>query len=84
MIVRKVTYGCVVQTIDTEKNEFLDQEFIAGDECQYEDEHGPIDISDIWDGENKIEPYLNYDMVQPESEATDAELEDWAEGERGA
>jgi hypothetical protein len=59
MIIRKITTGFVVQTFDTEKNKWTDQEFIAGDECVYEDELGvPIDAP-----ENM--PYLRLRMEQP-------------------
>ena len=44
MQVRKVTVGFVVQVFDTERRRFVSQEFVAGDQCDYEDEKGnPVD-----------------------------------------
>lgn len=40
MLVRKITSGSVVQTFDTESGRFIAQEFVAGEECEYEDEDG--------------------------------------------
>ena len=57
MIVKKITTGFVIQTFDTEKKEFIHQEFIAGDIVEFEDEQGKT-----------VEPFLEYlpfDMVQP-------------------
>ncbi len=61
MIQKKITTGFVVQTYDTKKKRWIDQEFIAGDECDYEDENGnPLD--ETAEIRNK---YLPFDMVQP-------------------
>jgi len=55
----KITTGFVVQTFDDDGNP-ESQEFVAGDQCDYENEFGePIDSP-----EN--ENYLPYDMVQPQ------------------
>ena len=44
MIVKKITTGFVVQDFDTELGKFIGQEFVAGDDCQYEDALGnPVD-----------------------------------------
>lgn len=59
MLVKKITTGFVVQTFDTETKKWVSQEFVAGDECVYEDADGnPAD---------SFEPagYLPYDMRQP-------------------
>jgi len=63
MIIRKVTLGHVVQQFDTDKKQFIHQEFVAGDIVFYEFENGasclPITIK-------KFEKfYLPYDMKQP-------------------
>ena len=57
MIVKKITIGFVVQEYDTDTEKFIHQEFIAGDECDWEDEGGnPIYIPNA---------YLPFDMKQP-------------------
>jgi len=63
MIVKKITVGFVIQEYDTEEESWISQEFVASDECDYEDEEGnPIDPFDVWAG---LEPYLPFDMDQP-------------------
>lgn len=64
MQLKKITTGFVIQTIDTETGKLINQEFIAGDQCDYEDEEGnTIDPEECFgDG---AEPYFPYDMVQP-------------------
>ena len=60
MLIKKITTGFVVQTYDTEKQSFLSQEFVAGDQVDHEDSAGnPVD-------ENLIPKYLPFDMQQPE------------------
>ena len=55
----KITTGFVVQTFDDDGNP-ESQEFVAGDQCDYENEFGePIDSP-------ANENYLSYDMVQPQ------------------
>ena len=57
MIVNKTTPGFVIQQFDTETRRFISQEFIAGDEVDFEDEDGePVDSFD---------EYLPFDMTQP-------------------
>ena len=64
MIVQKITSGFVIQQFDTELNCFVSQEFVAGDDCDYEDEEGEaVDCEDVMPSP---EPYLSFDMVQPE------------------
>lgn len=66
MLLRKVTVGFVVQTFDTEKQEFVSQEFVAGDQCDYENEDGePVD-RELFASPDGVEDYLPYDMVQPQ------------------
>ena len=57
MIVNKITTGYVIQKFDTETNKFISQEFIAGDEVDFEDEQG--NAVDCFD------EYLPFDMEQP-------------------
>ncbi len=60
MIIKKITEGYVIQTFDTDLGRFVSQEFIAGGQCQYEDEDGePVDSKEMGDPE----PYLPYDMA---------------------
>ena len=57
-MLKKITTGFVVQTFDPETNRFISQEFVAGDECEYENEEGnPVEAIE--------EAYLPFDMVQP-------------------
>ena len=65
MIVSKVTIGFVYQEFDTEKNEFVNQEFFASEEVIIEDENGePIDeSSDEYNAARRA--YLPFEMVQP-------------------
>ncbi len=64
MIIKKITYGFVVQEFDTDKEEFISQEFVCGDQVDLEDEFGdPIDDEKIPD--DFWSHYLDYAMVQP-------------------
>jgi hypothetical protein len=66
MLVNKITAGFVVQVFDTEKRRFVSQHFVAGDDCQYEDQDGdPVDRKAL-DVDGK-EAYLPFDMVQPKN-----------------
>jgi hypothetical protein len=57
MIVKKITTGFVVQTYDTDLECCINQEFVAGDQVDWEDEYGEsIDEVDL--------PYQPFDMVQ--------------------
>lgn len=63
MKINKITIGFVIQTWDTTENKWISQEFIAGDEVDYENEQGEtIKPSDVFPDN---EPYLPYEMVQP-------------------
>lgn len=64
MIVNKITTGFVVQEFDTDLGRFVSQKFVAGDECDYEDEDGKLVESDLLEV-NGQEVYLHYNMVQP-------------------
>lgn len=63
MIIQKITSGFVVQKYDTVSQRFISQEFVAGDECDYESDGETVDPSLLEvDGR---EVYLPYEMVQP-------------------
>jgi len=65
MLISKITIGFVTQVFDTEKQRWISQEFVAGDQVDFEDDNGnPVDAPKDKDGE---EPYLCFDMVQPET-----------------
>ena len=80
MILTKVITGFVTQRYDTETKQFLDQEFIAGDEVTWERGESGCDVGDELDlsnDEDKIlvcgsvngnEPYLPMTMTQPEKD----------------
>jgi hypothetical protein len=59
-IIRKVTEGFVIQDYDTEKKRFVNQEFVAGCDCTWENEEG--DTIDFLK-----DPYLPFDMAQPDT-----------------
>jgi len=62
MIITKVTPGFVAQRYNTETGQWLDQEFIASDQVDWEDENGEaIDIDEM-EGD---EPYLPFMMDMP-------------------
>jgi hypothetical protein len=64
MLVNKITTGFVIQTFDSETNKFICQQFVAGDECKYENTDGEhVDFDSL--GIPEI-PYLPYDMVSPD------------------
>ncbi len=64
MLINKVTSGFVIQVFDTELKRFVSQEFVAGDECQYEDKDGVPACSEALETDGKA-AYLPFDMVQP-------------------
>ena len=67
MIIKKITDGYVIQSFDTDKQEWINQRFVAGDQTDYESENGKIYFHDFLDKiiERSTEPYLPFDMVQP-------------------
>jgi hypothetical protein len=71
MIYQKITPGFVVQQFDTAQNKYVSQEFVAGSDVDYEDLQGnPLDLDKLGDDGfgplSEIEPYLPFDMKQPE------------------
>ena len=65
MLVKKITDGFVIQTYDTDKGKWLDQEFVAGDYCELEDENGNCLENDALVRPDGKEVYLPFFMVQP-------------------
>lgn len=66
MRINKITCGFVIQTWDTELNRWIDQEFVAGDQTEFEEAgtNRILDPADLWrDG---AEPYLPFHMTQPD------------------
>ena len=58
-MLKKITYGFVVQSYSETSKVFVHQEFIAGEEVEWETCEGrKIETPDG-------DPYLNYNMVQP-------------------
>jgi hypothetical protein len=55
---QKITHGFVIQTFEDGK--CIDQEFIAGDDCEYEANGEPIEQPDY--------TYQPFNMVQPRTE----------------
>src|ERR1035438_3730424 len=66
MRINKITQGFVVQTWDTELNRWIGQEFMAGDQTEFEaaDSDQILDPADIWP--TGPEPYLLFHMKQPD------------------
>ena len=62
MLINKITTGYVVQKYNTETGKCESQEFVAGDECEYETEDG--DNFNVDDSETELE-YQPYEMIQP-------------------
>jgi hypothetical protein len=62
MIINKITAGYVVQKYNTETGKCESQEFVAGDECEYETEDG--NYFDVDASETELE-YQPYEMIQP-------------------
>lgn len=66
MKINKFTSGFVIQTFDTDKNNWVSQEFISDDSSyDYETENGESVDPEVVMGESQEEPYLSYEMRQP-------------------
>jgi len=60
MIVKKITVGFVTQAFDTDTGKFIDQDFTAGDQVDWEDEYGnTVDLA-----EKSYTMYYPFHMVQ--------------------
>lgn len=71
MIINKITTGFVIQQFDTEKQKFVSQEFVAGDEVDWETEDGqPADMEAPLVVDGQLQPilttYLPFNMEQPD------------------
>ena len=66
MKINKITHGFVVQTWDTELNRWISQEFVAGDQTEFEaaDSDQILNPADVWP--NGPEPYLPFHVKQPD------------------
>ena len=65
MKIKKITTGFVVQTYDTEKKEFIEQEFLPLDYYGFEDEEGKLVDASLFPDDDI--PYMPFDMVQPKN-----------------
>tara|TARA_Y100000034_G_scaffold112241_1_gene146032 strand:- start:58 stop:507 length:450 start_codon:yes stop_codon:yes gene_type:complete len=70
-MLKKITVGFVIQNFDPKTRKFVSQEFVAGDQVNYEDENGEEVDDDLFchevPGQNFMpEVYLPFNMVQPE------------------
>ena len=54
MRINKITVGYVSQTFDTDLGRFVSQEFVAGDQVDYEDEDGVPVGSDLLEVKKKV------------------------------
>ena len=72
MLINKITTGFVIQTFDTDTRQYISQNFVAGDQVDYESTDGQTPIEDgFMESVNfgpyaEKEPYLPFDMVQPQ------------------
>jgi hypothetical protein len=66
MRINKITCGFVIQSWDTDLNKWIGQEFVAGDQTEYEHAGSDriLDPVDIWP--DSPEPYLPFLMIQPD------------------
>jgi hypothetical protein len=62
MKIKKITTGFVVQTFDSISGRCESQEFLAGDQVDFEDEEGNSKV--------EYDLYHNFDMVQPNPSPT--------------
>lgn len=67
MLVHKITNGYVVQVFDTTKEEFVSQEFVAGE--------SEVETADGDPTDEEVKKYLDFGMVQPTAESTQQTLE---------
>jgi len=65
MVIKKITSGFVIQEFDTDQQAFVSQEFIAGDDVDYELDDEPIDEFEFDEHLTNHTGYCPYDMVQP-------------------
>ena len=70
MRIRKITTGFVIQVFDTLTNTWVEQNFTAADQVEFEDMDGNMIDIDTEEFEPFEKYYLPFDMVQPNSEPT--------------
>lgn len=72
MSLKKITHGFVIQVFDPSKGQWTSQEFVAGDQTEYETEDGETigDLDFTEQAGGGKEPYLSFDMVQPQAGST--------------
>jgi hypothetical protein len=63
-MLKKITIGFVVQEFD-DKGRCLSQEFVAGDQVDWENEDG--EAIEIEDQPDRDELYYSFEMVQPDT-----------------
>lgn len=61
MIVNKITHGFVIQSWDTKKKKWINQEFVAGDDVEYECDGISMDLQTA-----PLDEYLPFHMEQPQ------------------
>jgi hypothetical protein len=59
MIINKITTGFVIQKYDTKTGNFINQEFVCGDDTTFENLKG--------EEVEGFDAYLEYDMKQPKN-----------------
>ena len=62
-LIKKVTHGFVIQVYDTKKRRWTSQEFVEGDQVDWEDGSG--EFLDDPEESPAYDDYLPFDMVQP-------------------
>ena len=65
MIIQKITTGFVIQNFDTDAQNFTSQEFVAGDQVDFEIDGDAIDSIEFEDKLVDHSGYLPFEMVQP-------------------
>jgi len=60
-MLKKITTGFVIQDFDEKTGKCISQEFVAGDQVDWEDEDGEAIVSPDGEGFD----YFPFDMVQP-------------------
>lgn len=64
MILNKITHGFVIQSYDTKEQKWIGQDFVAGDDVEWEKEGGfLIAVSEV--PEDVLNNYLPFHMEQP-------------------
>lgn len=67
MLINKITIGFVIQQFNTETGLFTSQEFVAGDQVDWEDKEGNLIDKGFFDLSCSI-PYLLFEMKQPNNQ----------------